>query len=132
MRPHSCFFLLIVLLLIACDRSPSRIYPQRTPPTGADAPSVADGAALFRRLCASCHGTTAEGRSPRADFFVPPAPDFREASDRRSDPAYLYWRIEHGKTVEPYLSQGSVMPSWGETLSPGEIWSLVVYLQSRN
>lgn len=102
------------------------------PPPGllTDAAQIAAGAVLFREKCASCHGHPGEGRSPRADFFRPPAPDFTEPAYRTADPAYLFWRIEVGKTVEPYLSQGSVMPAW-RGLPDEEIWQLVAYLQAR-
>lgn len=108
-------------------------YPRRSPPAELlTAPAAqAAGAQLFARLCAGCHGGMAEGRSPRTDFFQPPAPDFHEARYRDLDPAFLYWRIETGKNVEPYRSQGSVMPAWGANLSETEIWQLVAYLRSR-
>ncbi len=108
-------------------------YPRRTPPAEllTAAAEQAAGGELFGRLCASCHGSLAEGRSGRADFFQPPAPDFREARYRDLDPAYLYWRIETGKNVEPFRSRGSVMPAWGPNLSETEIWQLVAYLGSR-
>lgn len=123
---------LLLAVLAACgEQKPN--YPVRTPPPGllADSAQVAAGKSLFREKCATCHGKPDEGRSPRADFFQPPAPDFRESRYRQSDPAYLYWRIETGKTVEPYAGQGSVMPPWGATLSEAEIWQLVAYLQAR-
>ncbi len=121
-----------LLLLAACgERLPA--YPPRQPPAGklALADFRAAGQAVFDRNCASCHGTPEEGRSPRADFFHPPAPDFHERRYRTLDPAYLYWRIETGKTVEPYLSRGSVMPAWGPYFSEERIWQLVAYLRSR-
>jgi mono/diheme cytochrome c family protein len=119
-------------LLTACgERTPS--YPQREPPAGflADPASQAAGKALFRQNCARCHGTTGEGRSPRAGFFQPPSPDFRDPSYRTLDPGYLYWRIETGKAVEPYLSRGSVMPAWGPHFTEEQIWQLVAYLRRR-
>lgn len=122
---------LLLVVLAACgEQKPG--YPPRTPPAGllADSAQIAAGQALFREKCASCHGRADEGRSPRADFFQPPAPDFTAPAYRAAEPAYLYWRIEVGKTVEPYLSQGSVMPSW-RGLSDAEIWQLVAYLKAR-
>lgn len=122
---------LLLLALTACgDRPP--VYPVRTAPAGmlADPAQVAAGRTLFREKCAACHGHPDEGRSPRADFFQPPAPDFTNATYRTIDPAYLFWRIEVGKSVEPYLSSGSVMPAW-RGLSDNEIWQLVTYLKSR-
>jgi len=86
---------------------------------------------LFMSKCASCHGKPSEGRSERAAFFKPSAPDFTEAHYSDDSPAYLYWRIEVGKTVEPFLSQGSVMPAWGVHFSEEQTWQLVAYLNSR-
>ena len=119
------------LLLSGCGDEPVA-YPQRQVPDGLmlDRGEVGAGQALFMDKCASCHGKPSEGRSDRAGFFNPPAPDFTEAHYRESAPAYLFWRIEVGKTVEPYLSSGSVMPAW-RGLSDREIWQLVAYLRSR-
>ncbi|ORJ62190.1 c-type cytochrome [Geothermobacter hydrogeniphilus] len=126
-------FLVLLTLPFACSEvSPD--YPSRTVPAGLLGSRAAQGAGarMFRHKCASCHGHPSEGRSERADFFDPPAPDFSESHYRDIDPAYLYWRIEHGKTIEPFRSRGSVMPTWGPHLSETEIWSLVVYLLSRS
>lgn len=119
------------LLLYGCDQGQTD-YPKRQAPQGLmeDAAQVAAGQELFRGKCASCHGKPSEGRSDRAAFFQPPAPDFSAAQYRELDPAYLFWRIEFGKTVEPYLSSGSVMPAW-RGLSDQEIWQLVAYLRTR-
>ena len=119
------------LLLYGCgEERPD--YPQRQMPQGLieDSVQLAAGHALFIDKCASCHGKLSEGLSSRAAFFQPPAPDFTEAHYRRMDPAYLFWRIEVGKTVEPYLSNGSVMPAW-RGLTDQEIWQLVAYLKIR-
>lgn len=123
---------LMVLLLHACGRELPD-YPARTPPAGMlDSPAaLLAGAALFRGHCASCHGRVEEGRSPRADFFQPPAPDFREVRYRQLPADYLYWRIATGKMAEPFASRGSVMPPWSATLREVEIWQLVAYLRSR-
>ncbi len=89
------------------------------------------GRQLFFRHCRECHGTPAEGRNPRAGRFVPPAPDFRSQAYRRAEPGYLFWRIAKGKQVEPFRSQGSVMPAWEPHFSDQQIWQLVAYLQQR-
>jgi mono/diheme cytochrome c family protein len=121
----------LLLLLTACtEQRPD--YPSRQLPAGVltDTAQLAAGKTLFHDKCASCHGHADEGRSPRADFFQPPAPDFTEPAYRTLAPDYLFWRIETGKTVEPYLSRGSVMPAW-RGLSDAEIWQLVAYLRTR-
>jgi len=126
--------LLLSLLagLAACDQ-PSSDYPARSLPMdlAEDADFREAGHRLFLEQCATCHGRSGEGRSARAGSFQPPAPDFTEKTYRQVDAAYLFWRIETGKTVEPYRSQGSVMPAWGMHLSDRQIWQVVVYLQSR-
>ncbi|RMF43210.1 MAG: cytochrome c [Deltaproteobacteria bacterium] len=129
MRP--LWLVLAGLLLAACS-SGSVDYPARPVPADLDSEArVRIGKDLFAARCASCHGHPSEGRSPRAVFFEPPAPTFGEPKYRGIDPAYLYWRIEHGKTVEPFLSRGSVMPAWGPHFTSEQIWSLVACLRSR-
>lgn len=123
--------LILSVLLCGCgEEQPD--YPRRQMPKGLmeDSAQLAAGHALFNDKCASCHGKPSEGLSSRAAFFQPPAPDFTEVDYRNSDPAYLFWRIEVGKTVEPYLSSGSVMPAW-RGLTDQEIWQLVAYLKIR-
>ncbi len=120
------------LLFYGCgDKQPE--YPQRHMPEGftKDASQLNAGHDLFLNKCASCHGKPGEGRSDRTIFFTPAAPDFTDARYQEVDPAYLYWRIAQGKTVEPYRSQGSVMPAWGLHLSEKQIWQIVAYLQVR-
>lgn len=125
-------WLLTLMSLAGCDNQVVE-FPRQSPPAGYQSnESVKAGEALFMRLCASCHGDTSEGRSPRADFFSPPAPDFKSRHYSEVDPAYLYWRIAKGKTAEPFLSRGSVMPTWEAHFSQKQFWSLVAYLQTRS
>ena len=125
--------ILIVLFLCSCSE-PDISYPHRSMPADLSQNSIrlATAQHQFIRHCANCHGTLSEGRMSRAGFFQPPAPDFSAPFYSQADPAYLFWRISDGKTVEPYLSQGSVMPPWGAHFSDAEIWQLVAYLQSRS
>ncbi len=122
---------LSLLFTVACSDRPD--YPRRPIPKDllSDSGWRTAGQSLFAEKCSACHGKQGEGHSERAAFFDPPAPNFDEAIYREADPAYLYWRIANGKTVEPYLSLGSVMPAWGQHLSEEQIWQLVAYLKSR-
>lgn len=132
--PRILLLVAVVILLIVCGCDGGQVtYPPRQMPDGLikDDAEINAGRELFRDKCASCHGKPSEGRSDRASFFEPAAPDFTDAHYRDTDPAYLYWRIEVGKTVEPYRSQGSVMPAWGAHLNEKRIWQIVAYLQSR-
>lgn len=131
MRHRFLILVGVFLSLVACSEQQVS-YPSRQPPAGVlgDPAQIAAGERIFMGKCASCHGKPSEGLSGRAAFFEPPAPDFTEGRYRSADPAFLYWRIQVGKTVEPYLSQGSVMPAW-EGLPEREIWQLVAYLKAR-
>jgi len=123
---------MLAVLLWGCSGGGDN-YPGRTVPHGllGDANAVRAGAELFAAHCAFCHGHREEGRSLRANDYDPPPVDFSDPHYRDSDPAYLYWRIEEGKNVEPYRSRGSVMPAWGMHFSESQIWQLVAYLKSR-
>lgn len=125
--------LLLTMWIVAACSDPQPNYPSRQMPAelDQDIPGLAWAAETFLAKCAYCHGSENEGRGPRADFFEPPAPDFHESRYRSVDPAYLFWRIAEGKTVEPYLSSGSVMPAWGMHFSERQIWLLVTYLKQR-
>lgn len=127
------FGLLMMILLLSGCRDNRVDYPARRMPEGlhSDPAALKAGEVLFHSKCANCHGKPSEGRSERAGFFKPAAPDFTDAAYREQDPAYLYWRIEVGKEVEPYRSQGSVMPAWGMHFSAEQTWQIVAYLQSR-
>lgn len=133
-RTKNLCYLISALLLVLSGCGEDQIdYPSRQMPDSPmkDTVQLKAGHDLFMSKCASCHGKPSEGRSSRATFFKPPAPDFTNAHYRKIDPAYLYWRIEVGKTIEPYRSQGSVMPAWGVHFSEDQIWQIVAYLQSR-
>lgn len=123
---------LLVLLLAACEEEANP--PKRLPPAGflEQAPNISLGGALFREKCAYCHGTVTEGRIAQANSYTPPPSDFTAPKYRTSDPAYLYWRIETGKQVEPFRSRGSAMPAWGPHFSEKQIWQLVAYLRTRS
>lgn len=120
------------LLVTGCSED-NIDYPSRQMPSDlmTDTEQLSFGHQLFMSKCASCHGKTSEGRSDRANFFEPAAPDFTERHYQAIDPAYLYWRIEQGKNTEPYRSQGSVMPAWGAHFSEQQLWQIVAYLKTR-
>ena len=133
-RTNSLWSLISALLLVFFGCGEDHVdYPSRQMPDllMKDTVQLQAGHDLFMSKCASCHGKPSEGRSSRATFFNPPAPDFTGAHYRKIDPAYLYWRIEYGKTIEPYRSQGSVMPAWGVHFNEEQIWQIIAYLQTR-
>ncbi len=131
-RDRICWALILLLALglAGCRRAPQ--YPEATPEINLEDPGhITQGHRLFLQKCALCHGRSDEGRGLRVQSYNPPAPGFTEPHYRSADPAYLFWRIRLGKTIEPYLSQGSVMPAWEPHLNSIQCWQLVAYLRTR-
>jgi mono/diheme cytochrome c family protein len=78
------------------------------------------GLALYRDLCALCHG--APGISPtQIGVGILPTPPFLAAQGRDWSPAELYWVIKHGLKF-------AGMPSFGLKLNEPELWALVAFL----
>lgn len=128
-----CILFLIGMMFFGCDGSTPPPAPTLDVPRQFlnDPQMTRSGAELFVRYCRECHGTLGEGRNPRAAKFEPPAPDFLNPSYTERDPAYLFWRISRGKSVEPFFSQGSAMPVFEPHLTEKQIWQLVAYLRQR-
>lgn len=105
--------------------------------TGADfpamtAPQVAgatpNGAALYGRWCASCHGSAGKGDGENAKHLpiAPARHSDAAAMSKRSDDA-LYDVITVGGV--PY-GRSARMPAFGETLSVAEIRALVAQIRT--
>jgi mono/diheme cytochrome c family protein len=84
-------------------------------------------AALYRRLCASCHGSAGRGDGPNARYLPvrPAAHSDSSEMARRSDDR-LFDAIFAGGYP---LGRNAAMPPFGETLTRAEIWSLVDYMR---
>ena len=85
------------------------------------------GASVFQKNCVACHGQTGQGNGPAAQQLVPPPANLQWLARMpisRSDP-YMYWTIaEGGKQL------GSAMPSFKQSLSKEDIWSVIGYVRS--
>ncbi len=78
----------------------------------------ADGAALYRLYCASCHGVSGQGDGPVAQHLRVPPADLTQISLRNQGafPADKVRKAIDGREV--YRSHGtSEMPVWGDALS---------------
>lgn len=97
------------------------------PPAPAPA-AQPDGAALYARWCASCHGTSGRGDGPNASRLpVPPAVHAsREAMSLRPDDS-LYDTIASGGAV---MNRSPRMPAFGATLTSAEIRLLVRHIRT--
>ena len=88
--------------------------------TAADFTSYS-GEQLFQRLCASCHGSSAQGDGPVAASLKVAVPNLRELTKRhRGDfPTQKIERIIDGRTVvAPHGTR--IMPVWGNELLRSE------------
>jgi mono/diheme cytochrome c family protein len=106
----------MVFLAPAGSIDPSCVRGAALPGAGKAAAPPAEEAALFRRFCQGCHG--ADGRGVGKDVPDLTRPAWQE---KRSD-AQLVVTILEGK--------GTVMPAFGDRLSPAQAKTLVAHLRS--
>ena len=103
------------------------------------------GEALYMNACAVCHGTTAAGDGPMAEFMNVPVPNLRQLSQRNDG---IYPMLEVIQTIDGrsgIRAHGSEMPFWGtlfkadavadagvygsEVIVRGQMLSLALYLE---
>jgi mono/diheme cytochrome c family protein len=109
---------------------PGRGTADPAPASGAPAtPSAApDGAALYAKWCAACHGPTGRGDGPNAARMPvkPAAHASREAMSGRPDDS-LFDTIAAGGAV---MNRSPRMPAFGATLTAPEIRALVRHIRA--
>ena len=88
--------------------------------------AIAEGKALFRANCSSCHGITGEGDGPAAGGLEPPPQNLALRQPNLSD-SYLYWRIAEGGLMDPF---NSLMPGWKGLMNEERIWQVIAYLRT--
>ena len=92
-------------------------------PVAATPESITAGQQVFRRYCASCHGTNAEGGS--GSDLIPPAPDLTDNEWRHgSTDGEIFYVTKNG--VPPELN----MEPWGDRIKDPDIWNVVNYIRS--
>lgn len=91
-------------------------------------PPSGDGAALYARWCAACHGAGGKGDGPNAPFLPVKAAahaDTKVMALRPDDS--LYDTIAGGGAI---MNRSPRMPPFGATLSAGEIRALVAHIRT--
>jgi len=80
-----------------------------------------DGAALFARHCASCHGTYGEGDGPVAEVMLGAIPNLRSLSARAGGefPRDAVMAYIDGRDL-PAAHGERLMPVWGDTFADAE------------
>jgi mono/diheme cytochrome c family protein len=88
---------------------------------------AADGARLYGRACATCHGADGRG-APRASTGLPgPLPDFTDCSFQTREPDADWLAIAHdGGPVRAFDRR---MPAFGEALSGDQLAAIVRHLR---
>ncbi|HEB78156.1 MAG TPA: cytochrome c [Methylothermaceae bacterium] len=98
----------------------------------ADLQAIAKGESIYRQHCQSCHGPGGRGDGPlAADLPHPPADlthHFHLAPGKGD--GYLFWRVSEGGMVEPFRSQGSMMPAFKTILTENERWAVLAYIHA--
>ena len=114
--------LLVAGLAMATPPLATDAYPTtyQRPAVPYQAASIASGAAIYARECATCHGPTGAGDGPAARALSPPPPDLRAHHAALHTAGDLFWWITHGRRA---------MPAFGQ-LEPEARWNLVNYLRA--
>ena len=91
-------------------------------PTHFSAAAVQRGFCSYEAHCVACHGASGVARQHWAGGFEPSPPYLLDAS-RRWRPRELFWIAKNGIKM-------TGMPSWRDTMSDGEIWEVVAFLEA--
>ncbi|HVC31315.1 MAG TPA: cytochrome c [Steroidobacteraceae bacterium] len=89
--------------------------------------SLIAGIQLYGRHCAICHGTAAgdASASPLAKGEYPRPPQLGTDGVEDDPEGWTYWKIDHG-------IRWTGMPSWRDTLSNQQMWTLALFLKNMN
>lgn len=124
--PASTRELLVRYLATRPGNATGAVPSPASPPATAGTFAV-DGAALYAKWCAACHGPRGKGDGPNASALPikPAAHSDREAMSRRPDDS-LYDTIAGGGEI---MNRSPRMPAFGGSLSAAEIRALVAHIR---
>lgn len=83
-------------------------------PFAAAAQDVEEGADLFSRYCAACHGTHAQGAGPMASIMIIPPTDLTALSAENGGVFPRIRTIARIDGRDPLIAHGSPMPIFGD------------------
>jgi thiosulfate dehydrogenase len=101
-----------------------REAPKGPNPIAATDANLTAGANLYGEHCAICHGTAAgdASASPVARGEYPKPPQFGTDGVEDDAEGLSFWKIKHGIRL-------TGMPSWKDSLSDQQIWTLALFLK---
>jgi thiosulfate dehydrogenase len=109
------------------DATLARDAPKGPNPVPVSDANLIAGIDLYGRHCAICHGT-AKGdasASPIAKGEYPAPPQLATNGVEDGPEGDSFWKIKHG-------IRWTGMPSWKDTLSDEQIWTLALFLKHMN
>jgi mono/diheme cytochrome c family protein len=109
---------------LATDAALKRGAPKQDNPIPITAATLSDGARIYERHCAVCHGGALHKVSPLQKHFSPSVPQLVNRKPHDPDNEY-FWITKHG-----YRMTG--MPAWGGILTDDEIWTVVRFVLNYN
>jgi mono/diheme cytochrome c family protein len=80
-------------------------YAQSTPPTGlwTNRSLINRGQRVYAAKCAVCHGERGDGKGSAAAGLALKPPSLQDrAMMAQMSPAYSFWRVSEGGTVDPF------------------------------
>src|SRR5512140_206639 len=101
-------------------RAPQKAAKRKNP-IRADAESLAAGADLYKRQCASCHGTTGAGDGPACVDLKRKPESLRDLELAKESDGEIFWKLTEGKKP---------MPSFVQWLSEDDRWHVINYIRT--
>jgi len=87
-----------------------------------DQGASAEGAAVFKTYCASCHGDGGQGDGA-AGMYLDPRPANLVKLNAMVADDFLYWRITTGR-------EGTSMPAWKGVLDDRQTWQVIAFIRT--
>lgn len=102
----------------------NRDAPKGPNPVALTPANLIAGIQLYGQNCAVCHGTAkgAASASPIAKGEYPAPPQLAAHGVEDDPPGWTFWKLQNG-------IRWSGMPSWKDTLSTRQMWTLALFLK---
>ena len=95
--------------------------PQQENPVQLTPEALGEGARIYEKHCAVCHGGALNKISPLRNKFSPPVPQLVNRVPRDRD-AEFWWITKHGIRL-------TGMPSWDGILNDQQIWTVIAFVK---
>jgi mono/diheme cytochrome c family protein len=109
---------------MAMDEYVDKHMPEGNNPMEANSANLMQGAMLYEKHCALCHGGGKDRTSPLVHNFSPPVPQILQRIPHDPD-AHLWWVTKHGIRM-------TGMPSWDGIISDDDLWKVVAFVKHSN